>query len=155
MGEKEKPHKHLVFLLNKVDLQPISVTRKWVQLLQKERPTLAFHASITKPFGKGALISLLRQFAILHKDKKSISVGFIGYPNVGKSSVINTMKKKKVCNVAPIPGETKVWQFITLTKRIFLIDCAGAGEEEVSTTGVQTDQVDRCERFSRTARKAN
>ena len=66
-----------------------------MQILQKERPTLAFHASITKPFGKGALISLLRQFAILHKDKKSISVGFIGYPNVGKSSVINTMKRKK------------------------------------------------------------
>ena len=85
----------MVFLLNKVDLQPIAVTRKWMQILQKERPTLAFHASITKPFGKGALISLLRQFAILHKDKKSISVGFIGYPNVGKSSVINTMKRKK------------------------------------------------------------
>ena len=37
-----------------------------------------------------------------------ISVGFIGYPNVGKSSVINTLRKKKVCNVAPIAGETKV-----------------------------------------------
>ena len=31
----------------------------------------------------------------------------------------------KVCKVAPIPGETKVWQYITLTKRIFLIDCPG------------------------------
>lgn len=30
-----------------------------------------------------------------------------------------------VCKVAPIPGETKVWQYITLTKRIFLIDCPG------------------------------
>ena len=36
------------------------------------------------------------------------SVGFIGYPNVGKSSIINTLKKKKVCKTAPIPGETKV-----------------------------------------------
>ena len=33
--------------------------------------------------------------------------------------------KKAVCKVAPIPGETKVWQYITLTKRIFLIDCPG------------------------------
>ncbi|CAG5085487.1 Oidioi.mRNA.OKI2018_I69.PAR.g10907.t1.cds [Oikopleura dioica] len=135
--EKEKPHKHLVFLLNKVDLQPIAVTRKWVQLLTKERPTLAFHSSITNPFGKGALISLLRQFALLHKDKKSISVGFIGYPNVGKSSVINTMKKKKVCNVAPIPGETKVWQFVALTKRVFLIDCPG-----VVYSGQQHDETE-------------
>jgi len=57
----------------------------------------------------------------LHKDKKNISVGFVGYPNVGKSSVINALKRKTVCKVAPIPGETKVWQYISLTKRIYLI----------------------------------
>lgn len=49
----------------------------------------------------------------------------IGYPNVGKSSIINTLRKKKVCTVAPIPGETKVWQYISLMKRINLIDCPG------------------------------
>lgn len=93
--------------------------------LSKERPTLAFHASITNSFGKGSLIQLLRQFSQLHSDRKQISVGFIGYPNTGKSSIINTLRKKKVCQVAPIPGETKVWQYITLMKRIFLIDCPG------------------------------
>jgi nuclear GTP-binding protein len=30
-----------------------------------------------------------------------------------------------VCKTAPIPGETKVWQYITLTRRIYLIDCPG------------------------------
>jgi nuclear GTP-binding protein len=49
----------------------------------------------------------------------------IGYPNTGKSSIINTLRKKKVCNVAPIAGETKVWQYVTLMKRIYLIDCPG------------------------------
>jgi nuclear GTP-binding protein len=67
----------------------------------------------------------LRQFAKLHSDKKQISVGFIGYPNTGKSSIINTLRKKRVCSVAPIPGETKVWQYITLMRRIYLIDCPG------------------------------
>ena len=67
----------------------------------------------------------MRQFSSLHSDKKQISVGFIGYPNTGKSSIINTLKAKKVCTVAPIPGETKVWQYITLMKRIYLIDCPG------------------------------
>ena len=52
-------------------------------------------------------------------------MGFIGYPNTGKSSIINTLRKKKVCKTAPIPGETKVWQYITLMKRIYLIDCPG------------------------------
>ncbi|KAM9213291.1 nucleolar GTP-binding protein 2 isoform 2-T2 [Leptosomus discolor] len=68
---------------------------------------------------------LVPTWATLHSDKKQISVGFIGYPNVGKSSIINTLRSKKVCNVAPIAGETKVWQYITLMRRIFLIDCPG------------------------------
>jgi len=122
---KEANHKHLVFLLNKCDLVPTRVTAAWLKHLSKEAPTLAFHASISNPFGKGSFINLLRQFAKLHADKKQISVGFIGYPNVGKSSVINTLKKKKVCKVAPIPGETKVWQYVTLMKSIYLVDCPG------------------------------
>ena len=121
----EKAHKHLIFILNKVDLVPTWVTQRWVAILSSEYPTVAFHASLTHPFGKGSLINLLRQFGKLHTDKKQISVGFIGYPNTGKSSIINTLRSKKVCKVAPIAGETKVWQYVTLMKRIYLIDCPG------------------------------
>ncbi|OJJ71145.1 hypothetical protein ASPBRDRAFT_44070 [Aspergillus brasiliensis CBS 101740] len=121
----EAPHKHLIFVLNKCDLVPTGVAAAWVRHLSKDYPTLAFHASINNSFGKGSLIQLLRQFSSLHSDRKQISVGFIGYPNTGKSSVINTLRKKKVCTVAPIPGETKVWQYVTLMKRIYLIDCPG------------------------------
>ena len=107
---------------------------KWVRLLSQEYPTLAFHASMTNSFGKGTLISLLRQFSSLHSNRKQISVGFIGYPNTGKSSIINTLRKKKVCTTAPIPGETKVWQYITLMKRIYLIDCPGIVPPSLSDT---------------------
>ncbi|CAD7700424.1 unnamed protein product [Ostreobium quekettii] len=117
--------KHMILLLNKCDLVPAWVAKRWLHSFSREYPTLAFHSSITNPFGKGALLSLLRQLARLRSDKKSIAVGFVGYPNVGKSSVINTLRTKKVCKVAPIPGETKVWQYITLMKRINLIDCPG------------------------------
>lgn len=58
----EKPHKHLMFILNKVDLVPTWVTQRWIAILSKEYPTIAFHASLTHPFGKGTLINLLRQF---------------------------------------------------------------------------------------------
>jgi len=122
---KEKPHKHLLFVLNKVDLVPTWVTQKWVAILSSEYPTLAFHASLTHPFGKGSLINVFRQLGKLHQNSKQISVGFIGYPNTGKSSVINALRSKKVCNVAPIAGETKVWQYITLMRKIYLIDCPG------------------------------
>lgn len=61
----------------------------------------------------------------------------VGYPNTGKSSIINTLRNKKVCTVAPIPGETKVWQYITLMRRIFLIDCPGIVPP--SLTDTETD----------------
>jgi nuclear GTP-binding protein len=108
---------HTLFATVVWDLESTSVSRSlwltlqqasWVRSLSKEYPTLAFHASLTNPFGKGSLIALLRQFSALHTNRKQISVGFIGYPNTGKSSIINALRKKKVCNVAPIPGETKV-----------------------------------------------
>lgn len=64
--KKNASHKHLVIVLNKCDLVPSWVTRKWVKILSAKFPTLAFHASLTNAFGKGALISLLRQFSKLH-----------------------------------------------------------------------------------------
>ncbi|KAK8104368.1 nucleolar GTP-binding protein 2 [Apiospora kogelbergensis] len=123
--KEEAPHKHLIFVLNKVDLVPTKVCAQWVKVLSKEYPTLAFRSSITNSFGKGSLIQLLRQFSILHSDRKQVSVGLVGYPSVGKSSVINTLRAKAVAKVSPTPGETKVWQYITLMKRIYLIDCPG------------------------------
>ena len=52
------------------------------------------------PGVQGALLSLLRQLSRLKNDKQAISVGFVGYPNVGKSSVINTLRTKKVGSLA-------------------------------------------------------
>lgn len=82
-------------------------------------------------------------------------MGFIGYPNSGKSSIINTLRKKKVCNVAPIPGETKVWQYITLMRRIYLIDCPGVvppnpndKEEDILLRGVvRVENVENPEQY--------
>ncbi|KAH8873939.1 Nucleolar GTP-binding protein 2 [Schistosoma japonicum] len=100
--------------------------KRWKAILSEEYPTLVFHANMNKPLGKVALMGLLRQMASLHcKERSQISVGIIGYPNVGKSSIINALRNKKVCSVAPLAGETKVWQYVTLMKSIFLIDCPG------------------------------
>ncbi|KAJ5090809.1 Nucleolar GTP-binding protein 2 [Penicillium argentinense] len=152
---EEAPHKHLIFVLNKCDLVPTGVAAAWVRHLSKDYPTLAFHASINNSFGKGSLIQLLRQFSSLHSDRKQISVGLIGYPNTGKSSIINTLRKKKVCTVAPIPGETKVWQYVTLMKRIYLIDCPGVvppnqndTEEDILLRGVcRVENVENPEQY--------
>ena len=117
--------KHLIYVLNKVDLVPTSVTAHWVKILSAKHPTITFRADLNNAFGRESLMNLFRQFDNFHKDKKTISIGFVGYPNVGKSSVINSLAKKSACKSAPIPGETKHWQYVALTKRIFLIDCPG------------------------------
>jgi nuclear GTP-binding protein len=44
--------KHLVFVLNKCDLVPTWATARWIAALGKVAPTLAFHAHLTRPFGK-------------------------------------------------------------------------------------------------------
>jgi len=57
--------------------------------------------------------------------KTSISVGIIGYPNVGKSSLINSLKRSKSVGVGATPGFTKVSQEVYLDKNIKLLDCPG------------------------------
>lgn len=136
--KKNASHKQLVIIINKCDLVPNWVTRRWVKILSEDFPTIAFHAHMTKNFGKSALINLLRQFSKLHADKRNISVGCIGYPNVGKSSIINVLVGSKCCKAAPIPGETKVWQYISLTKRISLIDCPGIVYNNTDDSEVET-----------------
>uniref|UniRef100_A0A5K3F9T0 Nucleolar GTP-binding protein 2 n=2 Tax=Mesocestoides corti TaxID=53468 RepID=A0A5K3F9T0_MESCO len=132
--KKEKPNKHFIFVINKVDLVPVWITKRWKTILSSEYPTLVFYANLTKPLGKAALMSLLRQLSAFHaKDRHQISVGIIGYPNVGKSSIINALRSKKVCKVAPVAGETKVWQYVTLLKSIYLIDCPGVVYPEGDT----------------------
>lgn len=137
--KRQCSHKHMILLLNKADLIPTWASAKWLRVLSKEYPTLIFHSSITNPFGKGSLINLLRQFKALHSEKKSISCGLVGYPNVGKSSVINTLRGKKVSKVAPVPGETKVWQYVNLFRSIFLIDCPGVVHD--STRNSETESI--------------
>lgn len=60
-----------------------------------------------------------------HSSKKEIIIGTIGYPNVGKSSLINVLCGKKLVGVASRPGKTKNFQTIILSKEITLCDSPG------------------------------
>lgn len=57
--------------------------------------------------------------------KTAITIGIIGLPNVGKSSVINSLKRAKACNVGSYPGITKSMQPIILDSKVKLLDSPG------------------------------
>lgn len=54
-----------------------------------------------------------------------LTIGCIGFPNVGKSSIINSLKGRKVVSVSKTPGHTKHFQTIFLTENVKLCDSPG------------------------------
>ncbi|GMJ00675.1 nucleostemin-like 1 [Hibiscus trionum] len=149
MVMKSGPDKHLVLLLNKIDLVPREAVEKWLKYLREELPAVAFKCSTqeqrsnlgwkssskaAKPsnilqtsdcLGAETLIKLLKNYSRSHEIKKSITVGIIGLPNVGKSSLINSLKRCHVVNVGATPGLTRSMQEVQLDKNIKLLDCPG------------------------------
>lgn len=61
-------------------------------------------------FGADTLIKLLKNYCRSGELKTTIRVGVIGYPNVGKSSLINSLRRAHVVGVGSTPGFTKVAQ---------------------------------------------
>lgn len=55
----------------------------------------------------------------------NVVVGFVGYPNVGKSSTINALVGKKRTGVTSTPGKTKHFQTLIISDKLTLCDCPG------------------------------
>mmetsp|Transcript_40864 Transcript_40864/g.80185 ORF Transcript_40864/g.80185 Transcript_40864/m.80185 type:complete len:577 (-) Transcript_40864:219-1949(-) len=141
--------KRLILVINKIDLVPVEVVNKWVKYFRREFPTIAFKASTQQQaanlkqssvdvskaasndlgtsaaIGGGALMSLLKNYARSCGSKKAITVGIVGYPNVGKSSLINSLKRSRAVVVGATPGVTKSLQTIKLDSHISLLDSPG------------------------------
>ncbi|PNI55099.1 LSG1 isoform 4, partial [Pan troglodytes] len=72
---------------------------------------------------------LLELFKELHTGRKvkdgQLTVGLVGYPNVGKSSTINTIMGNKKVSVSATPGHTKHFQTLYVEPGLCLCDCPG------------------------------
>ncbi|KAL1867462.1 hypothetical protein Daus18300_006306 [Diaporthe australafricana] len=56
---------------------------------------------------------------------EKLTIGLVGYPNVGKSSTINAIIGAKKVSVSSTPGKTKHFQTIHLSENVVLCDCPG------------------------------
>jgi len=145
-----RPMKRLVLVLNKIDLIPKENAEAWLKYLRNEFPTVIFKASTqsqtdnlsqvalkgkaapsadmlksSKCLGADMLMTLLASYGQNQSVRKAIAVGVVGFPNTGKSSIINSLKRSKVCNVGSTPGVTKEMQEIKIDKNVKLLDSPG------------------------------
>lgn len=78
-------------------------------------------------FNRHELLSILKERASMAGKNfdNRLMVGMVGYPNVGKSSVINVLCGRKRVGVASMPGKTKHFQTLNIEGSICLCDCPG------------------------------
>ncbi|KAJ4926841.1 hypothetical protein JOQ06_014586 [Pogonophryne albipinna] len=75
--------------------------------------------------GNGCLSEFLSSYATKTENEAQLKVGVVGFPNVGKSSVINSMKGILACNAGVKRGITKSMQEVHILKNVKLIDSPG------------------------------
>ncbi|MEW6119758.1 MAG: ribosome biogenesis GTPase YlqF [Pseudomonadota bacterium] len=113
-------------VLNKTDLADPTATAAWIAHYERQPGVKAVAISAKKP-GDVAKLPALAQKLAPHRDDtfKPLRLMIMGIPNVGKSTLMNALVKKKVAKVGDEPAVTKSQQRINLTPRLTLIDTPG------------------------------
>ncbi len=115
----EKLGKPIVLVLNKCDLVPFEVLERWKRYLEREIPTVFLSAKLR--LGTRKLMIYIKKYA----PRLPVRVAVVGYPNVGKSTVINYLKGRHVAQTSPVPGWTRGEQIVKAKSWLYVIDTPG------------------------------
>ena len=120
--------KPLVIVINKADLVPKEVMDKWKRVLSREYETI--YISARERLGTRKLWIVIKKVA----PRKPVKVAVVGYPNVGKSTIINLLRGRHSAGTSPIPGYTKHIQLVRAATWLKVVDTPGVvplrGSEE-------------------------
>ena len=113
-------------ILNKVDLADPVATAAWSAWYDAQEGVTAYPMTTKKP-GDVARIPEICLSLAPHRGvpTKPLRIMIMGIPNVGKSTLMNALLKKKVAKVGDEPAVTKIQQKLYLGKNIILVDTPG------------------------------
>ncbi|MFG6442160.1 ribosome biogenesis GTPase YlqF [Roseateles sp. LKC17W] len=113
-------------VLNKQDLADPAQTEAWLAFYNAQPHTRAIPLDAGDKAPARALIKACRELAPLRGDMhKPLRVLICGIPNVGKSTLINTLVGKKAAKTGDEPGITKLEQKFVLENGFYLFDTPG------------------------------
>ncbi len=109
-------------IINKVDVVPKEFADRCKAILKDDSGAVdVVHVSSKKFYGFWILRRSLKRY---FGDRKAKLV-LVGFPNVGKSSLVNMLAQQTVASTAPVPGHTRGKQWIRISGKLLLSDTPG------------------------------